>query len=617
MRRSILLTALLALTLVSSAIAIQPGDTLWTSTYTPCDWEDSYCRSVQQTDDGGYILCGNTRCVHAGFDAYIVKTDAVGDTVWTRVYGGDDYDYAYWAEQTGGGGYIVAGYTRSFGLAGGYDAWLLRLDANGDTLWTKTYGGEDTDYCYSLDQTSDGGFVLGAVTKNFGAGSYDVWLVKTDANGDTLWTRTFGGLESDYVREVHQTADGGYMMAGYTSSMGAGSNDFYLVKTDSAGTLEWEATYGDPNSDYCYAGEPTSDGGYIMAGYTNGWGADDYDILVVKADNLGFSEWIRTYGYAGSIRDRAYAVRETDDGGYIFGGYSGLGYYTGEDDVYLVKTDGLGDTVWTRSYGYDVVNQNQHAQSIALTDDDAYIVGAYGKADAFGPETVMWLLKLTAVPGVSIACEAITPTFCRGSKFSFKLTVDNPTGGNVTGILNFRGHSGYDCDPLNVLATIPREKTFVPGITEYYYFFKVPNAAGAGQYSASIGGDLGGTEVSCCMNVDILDCSPWRTGTNTEWGLVEVDRGEAALPTVTSLHQNYPNPFNANTTISFSLAEASNVELGVYDLSGRLVTTLVEGEMEAGEHLISWDASEVSSGVYFYKLTAGEYRAAKRMMLVK
>jgi hypothetical protein len=119
------------------------------------------------------------------------------------------------------------------------------------------------------------------------------------------------------------------------------------------------------------------------------------------------------------------------------------------------------------------------------------------------------------------------------------------------------------------------------------------------------------------MNTDIIQCQPWRVGGNTEWELVEAERPEVGLPTVTSLVQNYPNPFNAETNISFSLAEAGNVSLKVYDITGRLVTTLVEGQMDAGEHVVSWDASSVSSGVYFYKLATADYSATKSMNLLK
>jgi len=217
---------------------------------------------------------------------------------------------------------------------------------------------------------------------------------------------------------------------------------------------------------------------------------------------------------------------------------------------------------------------------------------------------------------VSMRCETLTPVFCRGKNFYFTLTVRNNTEDNVSGTLTFTGYAGYDCDPVDSLVAIPRAKTYVPGETMEYYYFSVPNAAGPGSYSASVGGALGGVDLFCCMNTDVIACVPWRIGEGTTWELVEVDRPEV-LPTVTSLAQNYPNPFNATTNISFNLAEAGNVSLNVYDITGRLVVTLVDGQMDAGEHVVVWDASNVSSGVYFYKLATADFSATKSMNLLK
>jgi len=209
---------------------------------------------------------------------------------------------------------------------------------------------------------------------------------------------------------------------------------------------------------------------------------------------------------------------------------------------------------------------------------------------------------------VSMTCDLLTPIFCRGKQFYFMLTINNPTGGEITGTLTFNGYAGYDCDPANVLNDIQRDKTYPDGETQEYYFYHVGASIVPGQYSASIGGTLSGYDLFCCFNGDIIECGPFKNGNNTTWELVQVERPEVGLPTVTSLAQNYPNPFNAATNISFDLAVAGNVSLNVYDITGRLVVTLVDGQM---------DASNVSSGVYFYKLNAGDYTATKKMNLLK
>ncbi|MFQ5869184.1 MAG: T9SS type A sorting domain-containing protein [Candidatus Zixiibacteriota bacterium] len=221
------------------------------------------------------------------------------------------------------------------------------------------------------------------------------------------------------------------------------------------------------------------------------------------------------------------------------------------------------------------------------------------------------------LPDVMLFCDNLSPQFCQGKKFYFMVTVNNRTGGNISGTLTFSGYTDYGCDPANLLIAIPRNKTYPAGTTQEYYMLKAPDSATPGQYSASIGGSLSGNDVYCCMNADIIDCVPWRIGNNTEWELVQADRPEAILPTVTELHQNYPNPFNATTNISLDLAEAGNVSVKVYDITGRLVITLLEGYKDAGNQVVAWDASNVASGVYFYRLVAGDYVATKSMNLLK
>jgi hypothetical protein len=220
---------------------------------------------------------------------------------------------------------------------------------------------------------------------------------------------------------------------------------------------------------------------------------------------------------------------------------------------------------------------------------------------------------------VILSCESLTPTFCRGGEFYFKLTIVNNTEGDISGTMTFRGYFGHDCDPGSILVSIPRHKTYPQGVTENSYFFKVPNSVAAGQYSASVSGNLSGHEVTCCMNLEIVQCSPWKMGDNVGWELVETGRrgGEEFRPTIMSLSQSYPNPFNANAVISYELGVTADVRLEVYNILGERVATLVNEKQDAGEQSVLWDASNAPSGVYFYKLTAGDYSETKRMMLVK
>jgi len=207
----------------------EQGDTLWTRTYGGSGNEDAY--SIQQTTDGGYVIAGCTDSYGEGDnDFYVVKTDAQGDTLWTRTYGGIYSDVAYCIRQTTDGGYAVAGSAYSSGDTGS-DAYVVKTDAQGDTLWTRTYGGSDYDRATCIQQTTDGGYAVAGSTFSFGAGGSDSYVVKTDAQGDTLWTRTYGGIDYDRAYCIQQTTDGGYVLAGSTVSSGAGDHDYYVVKT--------------------------------------------------------------------------------------------------------------------------------------------------------------------------------------------------------------------------------------------------------------------------------------------------------------------------------------------------------------------------------------------------
>ncbi len=262
----------------------------------------------------------------------------VGEGTWQRTFGGTASDAAYSVQETSDGGYVLAGKTSSFG-AGGGDMYLVKTDTNGNELWSRTFGGTDYDGAWSVQETSDGGYILAGSTKSFGAGSLDMYLVKTDANGDKLWSRTFGGTDSDWARSVQETSDGGYILAGGTG--GAGSCDMYLVKTDADGHELWSRTFGGTGSDCAESVQETSDGGYILAGCTGSFGAGSGDMYLVKTDANGNELWSRTFG--GTDCDEAWSVQETSDGGYILAGNT-MSFGAGERDMYLVKTDANGNS---------------------------------------------------------------------------------------------------------------------------------------------------------------------------------------------------------------------------------------------------------------------------------
>ena len=338
----------------------------------PASEEDS---SLIQTSDGGYAIAGKTESSGAGqADVYVVKLDANGNLQWTKTIGGPKDDWGRSLIQTSDGGYAIAGFTSSFG-AGQADVYLVKLDANGNLQWTKTIGGPESEGGYSLIQTSDGGYAIAGYTASFGAGQLDVYVVKLDANGNLQWTNTIGGPKGEEGHSLIQTSDGGYAIAGKTNSFGAGDYDVYVVKLDANGNLQWTKTIGGENEDWGSSLIQTADGGYAIAGYTVFLGAEPpFNVYFVKLDANGNLQWTKTIG--GPHFDVGNSLIQTSDGGYAIAGDTGP---PGEWDIYVVKLDAKGNLQWTKTIGgphFDVGN------SLIQTSDGGYAIA--GTTGSFG-----------------------------------------------------------------------------------------------------------------------------------------------------------------------------------------------------------------------------------------
>src|SRR3989344_2271411 len=254
---------------------------------------DDWANAVQQTKDGGYIVAGQTISSEAGNrDVYLIKTDINGDIKenkgWEKTFGGAGDDYANSVQQTKDEGYVVAGYTKSFKDGNG-DIYLIRIDSSGNKVWENSFGNIGYDDAYSVQQTSDDGFLVAGATGIFGTKVWDVYLAKANSIGEKQWSKIFGGKGDDQAHSIEQTRDGGYIVAGDTDSFRAGGYDMYLIRIDYNGNKLWrgERMFGRSKDDHAYSVQQTSDGGFIIAGRTESFGSGDSDMYLVKTKSLG------------------------------------------------------------------------------------------------------------------------------------------------------------------------------------------------------------------------------------------------------------------------------------------------------------------------------------------
>lgn len=504
---------------------------------------DASGASGQQTMDGGYITAGYISNFGAGDDdIYLVKTNANGDITWTKTYGGSSGDDANAVIQTADSGYAITGVTVSFG---GENIFLVKTNASGDTLWSKIYGTGDTlsdASASSLQQTADGGYVMTGYISNFGAGSDDFYLVKTDANGNLLWTKTYGGINNDDAASAQQTSDGGYIIAGTSSSFADTLGDVYLIKTDATGDTLWTKSYGSNLTDAMDMGnavQQTSDHGYIIAGVTVS-ASQGENALLIKTDSAGTIQWTRLYGTGDASSDASLSsVQQTTDGGYIAAGYiSNFG--AGSDDYYLIKTDSNGDTLWTKTYGSTSVDD---ANFVKQTTDGGYIAGGVTVGFAAGGEH-LYLVKVDSVGHAS--CNEYNTQTTNNSSIS-----------------------------VNTYGTTTQVST--------------GGVAGSGVMTVS----SGGTATDLCIGAGINELSD-----NSGLGITV-----------------YPNPFSDEATVIINTSSVNlhNSSIVMYDLFGNQVQKI----NSENEYQFKIASNNLESGIYFLQVQSGEKTYNQKIIIAK
>jgi hypothetical protein len=384
---------------------------------------------IKATLDGGYIIAGesesndgNATINQGNTDFWIIKLNNLGIIEWQHSYGGINFESANAIQQTIDGGYIVAGYSLSnngdaSGNHGSIDYWVIKLSSTGLLEWQKQYGGSENDICYDIQQAINGGFILvgfstssnGDVTGNHG--SSDCWVVKIDSIGTIEWQKSLGGTNSDFAQSIKQTSDSGYILAGYTNSNDGdvsgnhGNYDYWVVKLNAIGTIEWQKTYGGSLIDNAYDIQLTLDGNYIIVGesnsndgnITNFYGR--FDSFIIKINSIGGIIW--NFNYGGTSDEIANSIGTTIDGKYIVGctTKSNNGNVTqsfGLTDYWIIKLSENGVLEWQKSFGGADVDQIKEIQQtsnlgyVVIGESksiDNNVLGNHGNYD-------YWVLKL-------------------------------------------------------------------------------------------------------------------------------------------------------------------------------------------------------------------------------
>jgi hypothetical protein len=380
-------------------LCAEPPDTLWSETYGGGSHDVAY--SVIETQDGGYVIAGLSMSYGSGAqDVYAVKTDDEGTVLWTRTWGGYGMESAHHVSETPDGGLIFACYTESYG-SGGKDVYVVRTDADGDTSWTRTYGGPLQDCGYCAIPTGDGGYLVSGYRDGpSGWVKGNLWLLRLDANGDTLWTKAYGGPGEDFGFRICQTPDGEYVITGRNSTGDPGN--LWLLRVDTLGDTLWTRVYGGSLIDVGYGVTLTQDGGYAVTGYRDGPGGwTTGDLWLLRTDADGDTSWTKTYG--GTGEETGFGIAETPGGGFVISGQTST-YGTGGGDVWLLKTDDQGDTLWTLTFGG---YQTDHSLAMDVTGDGSYLVAGYTASFGAGNND-FYLLKTE--PDFGVREHGVRPT---------------------------------------------------------------------------------------------------------------------------------------------------------------------------------------------------------------
>jgi hypothetical protein len=407
---------------------------------------DKTSRDVLPTSDGGYLIVGSTNnSTLNDCDAYVMKTNSAGDTISTKTFGGNKPDYLYSMVETTDGNFFALGYSQSFN-GGDYDIYLLKLSPSGNLIWQKNYGSWGNEEGREIIQTSDGNYVF-IGQSNSGVSSTDICMMKIDNDGNVIWTKYYGGSNAEFGNSVKQCSDGGFIITGQTFSYGSGGGDAWLVKTDSDGNYSWDKTFGGPFDDEGISIVTNSDGSHVFAVRDSSSG-QDVDVRVIKTDGSGNVLWNKLY--AGNKKDTPKTLRKTSDGGFIVGAISrSFGWIN--PDMWLLKLDANGDTTWSRHYGWV---DHEHCHSARQSSDGGYL--AVGHSRSNSPNQKIMFLKLNGNGELAVSVKEQV-----SSVQIFKVYPNPSVSGKVK--IELKNQARSVCYISNILGQIIYSESIDPG----------------------------------------------------------------------------------------------------------------------------------------------------------
>jgi Secretion system C-terminal sorting domain/Domain of unknown function (DUF5122) beta-propeller len=607
----------------------------WQRTIGGTNHDQANC--IIQTTDGGYAIAGYTFSYAAGYeDMYIIKISDSGTIQWTKTIGGSNVEIARSIIQTTDGGFAIAGDTYNY-VTTTADWFILKMDAGGTIQWVKTINRAAYDYSGSIVQTSGGGFAIGGMSATGGVFSGDMYVVKLNSAGTYQWSKTYGGSHDEVAYSIIRTSDGGLAFAGYSNSFGP-YNLFNFIKTDSLGNIQWNRLIGESGTgSHVYSIIQLADGSYVLAGEFTPTGTGDYDMYIVKLNSSGTIQWTRTV--VGTGYDMANSIVQTTDGSFVLAGYTNS-YGSGGHDMYIVKLNSSGSLQWSKTVGG---TGDEQALSIVKANDGGFVAAGYTSSFGNGGKDI-FIVKFDAAGntcGNTTSPSSSSGTSGTATSPTFTVVTENPavttpnpilgTGGILTticgnlpplapslfsppngsynqlstvrfiwnkslGTLTYRLQVSQDSLFANLVvndSTLTDSTIVVTNLTvNRYYWWRVnaKNSIGTSPYSAV-----------------------WKFGTF----FVGLQQIGTDIPKEFSLKDNYPNPFNPVTKIRFDVPITGIVTIKVFDILGKEIAALVNQHLLPGIYEVDWDAVNYPSGVYLYRIAAGEFSVSKKMILLK